>query len=488
MGLKEMWSKVHKTLASVRTGIILLLIVVVFSAVGTLILQRPTTDPDEIQRAYSPATLMWLDRLGLTDVFHAWWFVVLMLLVSLSIIFASLERWPTAWRFYSRPNRRPEPHFRAALPQHAEFKITDVKVGLDAAERVLRKLGLRPERVVENNEVSLYSERHRFSVLAVYIVHLSLLMIFAGGIVDGIYGYRGSLMLTTGDTSNTIVVRNRGGAETKKILPFSIRCDGAGQENYADGSPKRWWSNLVVLKGGGEQVRKQIVVNDPLTYQGIRFYQASFGQSGKVDHLELQAFHSGSAEAKMLTLGAKQAVPLNADTTVMLQRFIPDYYEQDGQIYQRSQDLQNPAIQLALAGKGGTHTVWLFPRESRTAEDAQSGYSLMLTGLKMANFTGLEVSHEPGQWFVWGGVVLMAIGLGVAFYLVHMRFWVTTVFDSRQGLLLWVGGACNKNRERFVQRFDEISRAIGEEIELSGQKSQPSKPNGPAQEETLVRA
>ena len=35
---------------------------------------------------------------------------------------------------------------------------------MDAAERALIKLGLRPERVVENNEVSLYSERHRFSV------------------------------------------------------------------------------------------------------------------------------------------------------------------------------------------------------------------------------------------------------------------------------------------------------------------------------------
>ena len=33
MGFKEIWSKFHKTLSSVRTGIILLLIVVVFSAV-----------------------------------------------------------------------------------------------------------------------------------------------------------------------------------------------------------------------------------------------------------------------------------------------------------------------------------------------------------------------------------------------------------------------------------------------------------------------
>ena len=44
---------------------------------------------DEMQRAYSPQMLRFLDAVGLTDVFHAWWFVTLMLLVSVSIILAS---------------------------------------------------------------------------------------------------------------------------------------------------------------------------------------------------------------------------------------------------------------------------------------------------------------------------------------------------------------------------------------------------------------
>jgi len=46
MGLIAIWTKIYKTLASVRTGIILLLLTVVVSAVGTVVLQRPTTEPD----------------------------------------------------------------------------------------------------------------------------------------------------------------------------------------------------------------------------------------------------------------------------------------------------------------------------------------------------------------------------------------------------------------------------------------------------------
>ena len=63
--------KIYKTLANLRTGVVLLILVVIVAAMGTLILQRPVTDSDKMQAAYSPQTLYWLDRLTLTDVFHS---------------------------------------------------------------------------------------------------------------------------------------------------------------------------------------------------------------------------------------------------------------------------------------------------------------------------------------------------------------------------------------------------------------------------------
>ena len=82
--------KIWQTLAAIKTGVILLILVVILSAAGTVILQRPATDADEMQRAYSPQVLHLLDALKLSDVFHAWWFVLLLSLVSLSIISASI--------------------------------------------------------------------------------------------------------------------------------------------------------------------------------------------------------------------------------------------------------------------------------------------------------------------------------------------------------------------------------------------------------------
>ena len=121
--------RIYRTFANLRTGIILLIITVVAAALGTFILQRPITDPDKMAQAYSPNTLYWLDRLTLTDVFHAWWFATLLALVSMSIIFASIDRWPNAWRFYARPYRRPDSHFRAVLAEPHRISDRRCQVG-----------------------------------------------------------------------------------------------------------------------------------------------------------------------------------------------------------------------------------------------------------------------------------------------------------------------------------------------------------------------
>ena len=92
--LRSAIRKTWQTLSSIKTGVVLIIVVIIFSIAGTVILQRPMTDPDDMQRAYSPSMLHFLDATGLTDVFHTRWFVALMILVSLSIVAASVAALP----------------------------------------------------------------------------------------------------------------------------------------------------------------------------------------------------------------------------------------------------------------------------------------------------------------------------------------------------------------------------------------------------------
>lgn len=459
--LRTLSRKTWQTLSSIKTGVVLLIVVVIVSAAGTMILQRPVTDPEEIQRAYSPQVLAILDRLGFTDIFHAWWFVALLALVSLSIIAASVERFPNAWRYFARPYKYPDESFRRGLPLQKQIPIPDEEAGLVAAERGLHMLGFRPERVVSHDHLSVFAERNRISEMAVYIVHASLLLIFFGGIVDALWGWRGNVNLTQGEQSNVITMPNG----TQKVLPFAIRCDGAGQENYSDGSPKKWWSQLVVVKDGKEVQGKQIVVNDPLVYGGARFYQASYGSNGKVEKLVLTANLWGSEEKKQVPLGLNETATLDPDTTLQFAEFIPDYVVQDGHVYTRSTSVQNPAAHLVIASrKAGTQfNIWLPPIKG-FAENERAPYQIEAQDLKLGYFTGLQVSHEPGQWAVWAGVILMGIGLCIVFYVAHVRFWVVPVRDARGKLSLWIGGTANRNRDVFEQRFRDLTEKIEAEV------------------------
>lgn len=460
---REVTRKTWQTLASIKTGVVLLILVVIFSAAGTIVLQRPITEPEEMQAAYSPQALRILDAIGLTDVFHAWWFVALMVLVSLCIIAASIERFPNAWRFFSRPYKYPDENFRRVLHPQKRVAIADEETGLVAAERAFHALGFRPERVVREDHFAIFAERNRISEMAVYIVHTSLLLIFFGGILDGIYGWRGSLNLNEGETSNKVELRDG----STRTLPFAIRCDAAGQENYPDGTPKKWWSKLAVVKGGQDLLNKEIVVNDPLLYSGVRFYQSSFGSNGKVEKLVLEATPSKVAGGQRhVEFALGDIATLDADTTVRFAEFIPDAVVRDGHVYRRSNQLGSPAAHLVVSSKatGKTFDVWLPPIEEVSA-NAKAPYRFDATDLKIGHFTGLQVSHEPGQWAVWAGVVLMGVGLAFVFYVVHLRVWAVPLREERTGKFsLWIGGSANRNRDAFEQRFNDLVATIESEI------------------------
>ena len=258
---------------------VLLILVVIFSALGTVILQRPVTRPEEMERAYSATALRALDAAGLTDIFHSWWFLGLVAAVSVSILAASIDRLPGRWRFLARPYKLPEEGFRRGLPLQRTFALNGKglaraeaeELGLAAAERALADHGYRPERVAGGRQKGLFAEQHRLSQLAVYVVHASLLLIFLGTIVDGLWGWRATLNLRPGESASAATERGGG----VRGLPFVVRCEKAGRENYPDGTVKREWSDLTVIRGGQAVVRKQVVVNDPLIYEGLRVYQSS---------------------------------------------------------------------------------------------------------------------------------------------------------------------------------------------------------------------
>jgi cytochrome c biogenesis protein len=455
------WRRVWQPLSSVRTGIVLLIAVGLAVLAGTVILQRPINEPNKLHQAYSPEVLRWMDALRLTDVFHSWWFILLLALLAANIVVVSIDRFPAAWRFYSRPYRRAEPHFLRSLRAQRQIPIGDAAEAVERARQAFRQMGLKPQCVGnDRGSVSVYAERHRIARMAPFVVHASLLLILAGGIVDAIWGYKGFIALGKGESSNQLELPDG----RHKPLSFAIRCDGAGQENYADGTPKRWWSKLAVVQDGREVLRKEIAVNDPLTFGGVRFYQASYGPTGDVTGVKVAATAS-AGQTREFVLRPDAPVELDENTTVRLAEFIPDFTVVNNQMQKRSDEPNNPAVQIAVDSKtAGSKKVWLFPKFPEFSHGDSGAYKFSVTDLEMGYFTGLQVSHEPGQWGVWAGVILMGLAMVLVFYYVHARYWAVPVEDGQGRLVLWIGASASKNREEFEQRFNRLADRIQEDL------------------------
>jgi cytochrome c biogenesis protein len=162
-----------------------------------------------------------------------------------------------------------------------------------------------------------------------------------------------------------------------------------------------------------------------------------------------------------------QPVELDPTTTVTLAEFIPDFFIRDNQVFKRSDDVVNPAFRLEIkkAHSDKAATQWIFPAYNPVGQGQEADYRFEYRDLEMGYFIGLEVSHEPGQWLVWVGCVLMGVGLFVAFYMVHMRLWVVAAPDARGKPVLWIGGQANKNKDRFEQKFEDFVESLREELD-----------------------
>jgi len=218
--------------------------------------------------------------------------------------------------------------------------------------------------------------------------------------------------------------------------------------------------------------KKEIAVNDPLLYSGVRFYQSTYGTNGKIQKLTLVAeplgdrSHRGSASKLEIGLALNDVASLDGDALVRFAEFIPDYAVRDGQVVRKSNELRNPAARLVVTSKkaGTEFEVWV-TQMGEAANTSKVPWKFRVTEVKVGSFTGLEVSHEPGQWGVWSGVVLMGIGLAFVFYLVHRQIWIVPVRDSRTGKLsLWIGGRANRNRVGFEERFNDLVASIEDQL------------------------
>lgn len=361
--------KKYRFLYSMKTGIILLVIIAVVSVIGTLI---PQENPLHwYEHRYSPRMFSVIKTFDLHDMYHSIWFSVLMAALTLNLLLCSVVRLPSIYK-------------RCSQPYSLGKRILITNMGLESIKEGFRKIGFKGTRVDGN---LVYSTKGRIGYLGSWLTHVGLMAIVVFYFLGRIYGFNTQI---SGLPNETIEVT---GTDLKvHVEDFLI-------DFRDDFSINQYYSYIQILDGG-KKTAGTVSVNHPLSYKDYNFYQIATGWA------------------------VKMSVTNNYEKTTirpMYQRDLHFLDEENNKIV-RVLDIrpdvvnnsplpENPIIIYQLIYNNKIESM-NFVEPNRPIR--WRGETIIFGSPE--RYTVLEVSNDPTVGGVWFGSVLLILGLFTSFY------------------------------------------------------------------------
>ena len=320
-----------------RFAVSVLTVVSIASIIGTVLKQNEPYNNYLIQ--FGPFWFDFFKMLGMYDIYHAAWFLLILLFLVSSTSLCVYRQTPQILK----DMRQYREHLNEkSLRQFSHQQNLSYSVSSQQAQsrltQVLQQYDYRwRQEIHADGSVMLAAKTGNYQKLGYIFTHVAIIIICVGGLMDGnvplkiqeLLGhksvetrdipvsqvpeksklsvrnlsFRANLTLPEGGHADVAFERVRDGYMVQK-LPFSLALEDFRIEHYPTGQPKSFESDLVIIDPELKQPLKQTIkVNHPLTYKGITIYQSDF-QDGGTD-LELNAWDLNGGKAQPVKLNGK---------------------------------------------------------------------------------------------------------------------------------------------------------------------------------------
>jgi cytochrome c biogenesis protein len=269
-----------RQLTSMRTALVLLLLLALAAIPGSLIpqnAQNPMAVADYFEKHGTLA--IWFERLSLFDVYSSPWFSAIYILLFISLIGCVL---PRSFE-HLQASRALPPKTPKNLVRMEHFQSWPA-IGneLEIAKNWFKANRFR---VLEGEE-SVSAEKGYLRETGNLLFHISLILILIGVLIGGLFGVRGSAILSQGErfvnsaTSYDTISFGQITSENS-LPPFTIKVNNfVAKYNTLTSAPEDYTLYVTTVAEPGATPKEQVVkVNSPLTFGSTRVYLQANGYS-----------------------------------------------------------------------------------------------------------------------------------------------------------------------------------------------------------------
>jgi cytochrome c biogenesis protein len=435
--------------ASVKLALVTLFVLAVASIIGTIVPQKE--EAARYIELYGENIAKFFQLLDIQDMYNSWWFTSMLVLFSLNLIVCTIERLPHIWKVVTLDNLATTSADRLGKMAMNRKFMTQV-TSEQAQQGVLQLMqgaGWPLSQADKDGGTLFFSQKGAYTRLGVIVVHISILVIFVGALIGSFYGYKASVLIPEGGSTPQVYQSND--EHTPIPLGFSVRCDDFQLTYYDTGMPKEYRSELAIVKDDKEVHHKSIVVNDPMQYAGLTFYQSSYQPVEGQFSVEITN-EATKAEQKFIITPRQESKWLSENVTFgIVDLSGPDMMKR----YQYKVWFSD--------GKADPAEFWI--NEGGTAKIKRPETTYVFTA-KPRFATGLQVVKDPGVWTVYTGCIMMVLGLIIIFFMSHRRIWVFVSNDGKK-TTIQVSGMSNKNKIGFERDLEGIYEKFAADSSLA---------------------
>lgn len=399
-----------KNFAQLQNAIFLLLVIAIFSILGTIIEQDKSLD--YYQNQYS--SIFFFDKVnlfqiiiffGINHVYRTWWFFTLLFLfASCLIICTFLQQFPLL-----KLARRCNFKFNVQEFENQEYFTI---LNFFYFFLILNSFKSKKYNIFQQKRI-VYVYKGILGRFAPIVVHLAMLLILIGNVIAALGSFNSQELIVKGEIFQlqNIITKNY----FSNLPENSVRINDFWIEYGQNNNVEQFYSDLSILdKDGIEEIQRTINVNLPLRFQALTFYQTDWNVIGlriKFNEQIYQLPLNNLPQIKNLNISW---IPINK--------------------------LNNKGLIFIINNLKGTFS--LYSNNGEFLGTFTLGDSIIdnfkLEVIEFVNETGLQIKLDPGIPLIFFGFGLLMISSLIS-YFSFTQFWLSKTQNK-----FFISGTANR--------------------------------------------